>query len=61
MTGNRKIVQLAATEADGVDTLYAACEDGTVWALGPWRNEKWERLPSIPGQEVPYSDSLALD
>ena len=51
----RTITALAAFQQDGLaDTVYAACNDGTVWQLG-WRQDEdgkyertWDELPSIP-------------
>jgi hypothetical protein len=33
------------------DNMYAACNDGTLWARAPMR--AWEQLPSIPQPEAP--------
>lgn len=49
---NRKIKLLTSSAQPGVsDTLYAVCEDDTVWCIGPERDSKWWQLPSIPGEE----------
>jgi hypothetical protein len=48
---NRKITQITVTgNEEGEDTLYALCDDGSVWVLfipigGPG---KWLRLPDMP-------------
>jgi hypothetical protein len=54
----RKIVQLAAAHTpvtddfpDGLDRLFALCDDGSVWVWRPgYANvvEDWLRLPDIP-------------
>ncbi len=49
----RKIIQIAVTAvADEEDTLYALCDDGTVWwtipAAMPWR-----KVRDIPQEEQP--------
>lgn len=48
----RKIIQIVATEAYGVDMLYALCRDGSLWNLQnphPGKApENWERIPLVP-------------
>jgi hypothetical protein len=59
----RKVIQIAVVAApetgldDYVDTLYALCEDGTIWQT--YRDcrtgaEKWNQIQSIPdGPGIP--------
>lgn len=55
---NRKIVCLAASNEHGADNLYIACDDGSVWGIGPWRDHYWQRLPSIPpGFDAPQEEA----
>jgi hypothetical protein len=45
----RKIVQIVATATEGVDTVFALCDDGTVWAHCPQGDsDGWRRMPRIP-------------
>jgi hypothetical protein len=53
---NRLIKLLTSTASPESDTLYAVCEDDTVWCIGPWRDSKWQQLPSIPGEEELHGD-----
>lgn len=44
----RKVVQTTATS----ETLYALCDDGTIWGI--FSLEKgWKPVPPIPQGEVP--------
>jgi hypothetical protein len=46
---DRKITHLAASCDDqGLENLYATCDDGSVWALAVFRDEAWLRLPRVP-------------
>ncbi len=50
--GKRKIVQLAACAAENGHSLYALCDDGTVWDYQwlPWNGNpahSWKQLAPI--------------
>ena len=44
----RTVTALAVAPGEGFDFLYAACHDGTVWGLTPYKDTEWTQLPSIP-------------
>ena len=64
----RRIIQIAACSDSRGDTLYAFCDDQSLWAL---YDRKWERMPDIsqaglkksrrdypdPFEEVPVTQS----
>lgn len=54
-TFDRKIIQLTCSESTSEDmgdiskTLYALCDDQTMWLLQPTTIEKrWIKLPELP-------------
>jgi hypothetical protein len=51
----RKIVQITAVPGadNGESSIYALCDDGTLWALS--HSGQWHELPAIPQNydEVP--------
>jgi hypothetical protein len=58
----RKIIQIAATASgDDPDTVYALCDDGSLWMMllmgvpGEW---VWERFPEVPAKEDDLVNSL---
>lgn len=47
----RPIKQIAVTPTPKSETVFALCEDGTLWALEDYLmnpKTKWRRLPAIP-------------
>lgn len=66
----RKIAQITAatTEIEGnkFETLFAICDDGSLWAIMDWcseRRAKWEKMPAIP-ESVPnrkHSKQMSFD
>lgn len=48
MTHNRRITHITAVGSEFSDSLYAVCDDNSVWAIGPFRDNEWIRLPSPP-------------
>jgi hypothetical protein len=55
----RKIVQLATATSghqnEMYPSLYALCDDGTVWIrnVGEWKTAEWSILPPIPQRSAP--------
>jgi hypothetical protein len=54
----RKPIQIAAiplTEAGGRETVYALCEDGSIWRRDErlYNPTQWERVPDIPDAPDP--------
>jgi hypothetical protein len=47
-SSSRAIVSLAVATGEGLDGLYAACADGSVWYITPFKDPEWSRLPNIP-------------
>jgi hypothetical protein len=53
----RKIIQVCGDSIPGSEqnaqcfTLYALCDDGTVWEYGGATSFNWNRLPMIPQDE----------
>lgn len=44
---NRKIIQICATEDatdDPIPSLYALCDDGSVWRIVLFDDKEWERV-----------------
>jgi|694.fasta_scaffold113236_5 hypothetical protein len=51
---NKKIIQIAAISDETVETLYALCEDGSVYSMYLNADDGlrfWVRIPEISGDE----------
>jgi len=46
----RKIIQISSSEIDRDTTIFALCEDGTVWEAYKevGHGYSWDKLPPIP-------------
>lgn len=59
----RKIIQISTAlafdnnEEDTEETLFALCDDGTVWALGT-RRKRWVLMKPIPQDEPNHKEYL---
>lgn len=50
--GDRKIIQISIGSHSVSDTVFALCNDGTVWGIQTKLSyPKWEKLPAIPQPE----------
>lgn len=54
----RRIVQIATYPMVGSTSVYALCNDGTLWALHGRKD--WTRLKDVP-QDGPASDGQEID
>lgn len=55
----RKIIQITVSAVpDECDTLYALCDDGSLWTLwrGDLKGPKWERMSDIPQDPNPLGE-----
>ena len=47
--GQRKVIALSVAPGDSFgDSLYAVCDDGTIWILEAFHGSPWLPLPAIP-------------
>jgi len=44
----RKVVQLVADPTCDCLTLYALCDDGSMWEGNPGHHDEWSRIADIP-------------
>jgi hypothetical protein len=54
VTMSKKIIQIAAISDETIETLYALCEDGSVYSMFLNADDGlrfWVRIPEIKGDE----------
>lgn len=60
----RKIIQICSNANDELETgesLFALCNDGSVWWNSSEPGWEWQRLPDIPQDESEQMKPLTLD
>jgi len=53
--GKREVIQIAVDSGAGVrsSTLFALCDDGTIWRQDLLPNKSWRRMEDVPQDELP--------